>query len=298
MTPELFKKFSAIAYAKAGIFLKDGKETLVSARVRKRQRALGIEHPKDYLKYLEDDESGDELVHFLDAISTNFTSFFREREHFDLLAEVIKAWIAQGRHKLRIWSAAASSGEEPYSLAITILEAIESRPIDLKILATDISTRVLQKARDGIYPVSQLESLSKRQRLMFFLPIEGSDPSEPLLQVTPEVRQLVTFKRLNLSVTPYPMKGPFDLIFCRNVMIYFDKSVRQKLVTEFQRLLKPDGYLITSHTESLMGLDSTFSAVTPSIYRSDTGRKSLRTRRSSKTTKGVYQSLAPRGKVL
>jgi chemotaxis protein methyltransferase CheR len=266
MTPELFQKFSAIAYAKAGIFLKEGKEPLVAARVRKRQRVLGIRRQEDYLKYLEEDMDGDEMVLFLDAISTNFTGFFRESEHFVVLGHLLDRWFDEGLRRLRIWSAASSSGEEPYSIAMVVLESAKKSDINFKILATDISTNVLRKAKEGVYPAKQLETLSKRQRLQFFSPVENSAPLEPEYKIKPEVSAHVVFKRLNLSKPPFPMSGPFDIVFCRNVMIYFDKAVRQGLVTDIDRLLKPGGIFFTAHSETLMGLDTSFRTISPSIY--------------------------------
>jgi chemotaxis protein methyltransferase CheR len=297
MTPELFRKFSAIAYDKAGIALKNGKETLVATRVRKRQRALGIPFAEDYLKYLEADRNGEEMIHFLDAISTNYTSFFRERDHFQVIATAVGEWISQGRNRLRIWSAAASSGEEPYSIAIAALQAIDARPAELKILATDISTHVLRKAQLGIYDIGHLQALTERQRGTFFVPLDQPNSSGQQMQVNQQVRDLVTFKRLNLSKPPFPMKGPFDLILCRNVMIYFDTSVRERLVKEIERLIKPDGYFMTGHTETLMGIDTNFRAVTPSVYRLYSGRLSLSPRRVSKKPSAHPQSLKPHGKI-
>jgi chemotaxis protein methyltransferase CheR len=266
MTPELFRKFSAIAYAKAGIALKEGKETLVAARIRKRQRILGIGQPEDYLKYLEEDKDGEELVFFLDAISTNFTSFFRENEHFIVLRRLLGKWFAQDQRRLRIWCAASSSGEEPYSIAIAVLESAAHCKIDFKLLATDISTDVLRKAKNGIYTEKQLETLSKRQKLLFFSRAKDGDSSERVFQVNPAIRERIVFKRLNLAKPPFPMSGPFDVVFCRNVMIYFDTPVRQKLVSEIYRLLKPGGIFFTAHSETLMGLASNFRALAPSIY--------------------------------
>jgi chemotaxis protein methyltransferase CheR len=266
LSPQLFRQFCELVYEKAGISLKKGKEELVAARLKKRQRVLGIEKPGDYLKYLKDENNGYELVHFLDAISTNYTKFFRERDHFVLLAKAVKVWVAQGQRRLRFWSAASSSGEEPYSMAMTVLEAAGDGNLDFKILATDISTEVLHKARIGIYASTCLEAFTKRQRLLFTSPLPGYTRLQPQFQINSEVRKHVVFKRLNLSRPPFPMSGPLDAIFCRNVMIYFDQTVRSKLIADIVELLKPGGLLITGHTETLMGIKSELRMLSPSVY--------------------------------
>lgn len=270
MKQALFARFCALAYEKAGIALKEGKEALVEARVGQRQRALGLEPVEAYLEYLENDESGEELVLFLDAISTNFTSFFREAEHFDLLRDLVREKVAGGQSRFRIWSAASSSGEEPYSIAISVLDAVGGRPVELKILATDISTRMLTQARNGVYEIERLEPLSAGERGRYLVPVPGEDPAR-VLQVRPEVRKLVTFARLNLARPPFPMSGPFDVIFCRNVMIYFDRRVRQGLINEAERLLRPGGVLMISHTETLTGIESGLKTISASIYSRESG---------------------------
>ncbi len=264
MDMKLFDKFRAIAYEKAGIDIKDGKEALVSARVAKRQRALGIPSTADYLHLLETETSGEELIHFLDAISTNFTSFFREPDHFEILGKLLRKWFDEGKNRVRIWCAASSSGEEPYTLAITALEALEGRKADVRILATDISTKILQMAVAGEYAEDRIRPIDSSKRNRYFT--KSGTGANALYTVRPEVKELLVFKRLNLSTPPFPMKGPLDVVFCRNVMIYFDKRVRQNLTTEVQRLLKPGGLFIIGHTETLTGLSSTFKTTKPSVY--------------------------------
>jgi chemotaxis protein methyltransferase CheR len=267
MKREIFDRFRRIAYEHAGIHLKEGKESLVDARVAKRLRALGLSTPEQYLDLLERDESGDELVQFLDAISTNFTSFFREQEHFELLGAQIKRWLDDGQRKFRIWSAASSTGEEPYSIAITVAEATAGVPVDARILATDISTRVLAHASRGVYELSRLGPLSPARRGRFFVHVDGPKGAEPYYQVIPEIRRLVLFKRLNLSARAMPMHGPLDVVFVRNVMMYFDTAVRQSLIWEVERLLRVDGLLLIGHAESLSGLKTSLTQVKPSVFR-------------------------------
>jgi chemotaxis protein methyltransferase CheR len=260
----LFNQFAEIAYDRAGIRLSPGKEALVGARVAKRIRALGLADPNQYLDYLLADGDGEELVHFLDVISTNFTSFFREPEHFDILAELVEKRLREGRTRLRFWSAASSSGEEPYSMAITIAEIVKGSAINWRILATDISTQILERAQHGRYPLSSLANLPKPMRARYFQMVERRE--DPVYQVSPEIRSTVVFRRLNLSAPPFPMQGPLDAVFCRNVMIYFDRRVRQGLIANVEQLLASDGLFLIGHSETLNGLETSFRALRPSVY--------------------------------
>jgi len=268
MDEKIFKKFCSIAYDKAGINLKEGKEALVSARVSKRMRTLRMDDIREYMHFLENDETGTELVHFLDAISTNFTHFYREKDHFDYLEKKIKEWLSVGQKRFRIWSAASSSGEEPYSIVMTMLDTLEGYNSEFKLLATDISTKILNKAIEGVYDSERIEPVPKVQRnkYMFKLKSEGEEDGA-IYQMNDRAKESVVFKRLNLSQPPFPMKGPLDVIFCRNVMIYFDRIVRQKLVGEMERLLKPGGILMIGHTETLAGIQTGLKILTPSIYQ-------------------------------
>lgn len=277
MKKALFDRFRKIAYANAGIHLKDGKETLVDARVAKRLRALGLSSPEEYLDLLEGDSTGDELIRFLDAISTNFTSFFREPDHFELLGEELRRWMADGQRKFRIWSAASSTGEEPYTIAMVVAEATSGQPVDSLILATDISTQVLAHATRGVYDASRLGPLTPARRNRFFTKLDGPAGAEPQYEASQELRKLLVFKRLNLSVTPMPMRGPLDVVFVRNVMMYFDNTVRQALISEVERLLRVDGLLLIGHAESLGGIRTSLTQLRPSVFRkTGAGRETAR----------------------
>ncbi len=265
MEQRVFEKFREIIYEKSGITLGPQKVSLVSARVAKRMRALNISEYKDYLQHVLGDDSGEELVHLLDAISTNVTSFYRESQHFDFLAQVLSQWQAKGQSRFRIWSAASSTGEEPYTIAITAAESLRGGGLDLKILASDISTRVLERCLHGVYHESRLEPVPLAIRQRYFTKFQ--DDEETYYGVDESLKRLMTFRRLNLSTPPFPMKGPFDVIFCRNVMIYFDEIVRRGIVQEAHRLLKPGGYFIVGHSESLTGSSGPFRVVRPSIYQ-------------------------------
>ncbi len=260
-----FEAFRELVYGHAGIVLGEGKQALVSSRIGKRMRQLGLERFPDYLDWVKGEGGEDEMVQMLDAISTNVTSFFREPEHFEFLKKRLEEWTAKGESRLRIWCAASSSGEEPYTLAMTVRESIPESVRDAKILATDISTKVLSIARQGVYPAARMDTLPAGFAQRYFERV-GSRES-PTWSARPALRELLRFARLNLAEPPFPMQGPMDFIFCRNVMIYFDNPVRQRLLSEFHRLLAPGGYLIVGHSESLTGLTSGFQSVRPSIYR-------------------------------
>lgn len=257
-----FNSFRMIAYEKGGIALGDNKEALVNTRVSKRMRELRIEDPRVYLDLLMRDASGNELVKFLDCITTNLTSFFREAHHFDLLRDHARECLQRGQKRFRFWSAACSSGEEPYSMAITLAEALDGVGADVRILATDLSTKVLDRARAGIYASEQVDKVPKGMRNRLFEPTPDGR-----LQVRQGLKSVVAFKRLNLATPPYPMSGPLDVIFCRNVLIYFDNLIRARLLADMYRLLKPGGLLLVGHAEGLTGMVSDFKSVKPTVYR-------------------------------
>lgn len=265
MKPETFTSFCRLVYEKSGITLKEGKEALVAARVSKRLRALHLNTFEDYLAYLEEDSSGNEIVYLLDAISTNVTSFYREAHHFQLLQKVMEGWVHEGQHRFRIWCAASSTGEEPYTLAMTMAEVCQKPGMDWKILATDISTKVLDLANAGAYRSEKVEVIPSQLRQKYF-DCSKDAAGDKVFRAKPALQDHLLFRRLNLCETPFPMKGPMDFIFCRNVMIYFDNPVRQPLVNEFYRLLKRGGILCIGSSESLTGLKTDFQNLGPSTY--------------------------------
>ena len=268
MEAQLFRRFAALAYEKAGISIKPGKEALVSARVAKRLRALSISDAESYLRYLEEDQSGEELVRFLDVISTHFTSFYRERDHFELLQAEIAGLVEAGQRRLRIWSAASSTGEEPYSIAMTALGVKGVERLDLKILATDIAADTLRQAAQGCYAAARMEPVPPALRARWF--VQKADPLDPLAETweaRPELKSRIAFRRLNLAEPPFPMQGPFDVVFCRNVLIYFDQPTRQRLLSAVEGLLRPGGLLCIGHTETLSGIRSSFKMERPSVFR-------------------------------
>jgi chemotaxis protein methyltransferase CheR len=265
MDHQTFNKFREIVYANSGIALNDTKEAMVAARISKRMRILGLETHEQYLHYLLQKESENEITHFLDVISTNVTSFFREVSHFKFLTSIVEKWLSKGKNKIRIWSAAASTGEEPYSIAMTLLEASGGRNLDMRILATDISTSALSRAQKGIYASSVIESIPDMLKRRFF--IVHNQNNDVVYEANDLLKNMIVFRRLNLSKPPFPMTGRLDMVFCRNVMIYFDNSVRTRLVNEIYRLLNPSGYLLTGHAEGLTSITTELKCLEPSIYQ-------------------------------
>ena len=260
-----FRHFCDLIYEKAGIKLGAGKQSLVEARLGKRMRKLGLHSYREYLQLIEQDDSSDELVEMLDAISTNTTHFFRESSHFDQLRQFLQTWEAEGQRRFRIWCAASSTGEEPYTIAMTVREAL-SNTGDIRILATDISTKVLRLASQGVYTRKQVSSIPTPLLAKYFNKQQERHSDEPHYTADESIRILLTFSRLNLATPPYPMKGPFDAILCRNVMIYFDNAVRSRLLKECERLLRPGGVLIVGHAESLSGMLTGLHRLDPSVY--------------------------------
>jgi chemotaxis protein methyltransferase CheR len=277
MTPALFRAFRELAYDKAGIQLRDGKETLLATRIARRMRDLGVADASEYLARLRADSSGDEVVRFLDCISTNLTSFYREKEHFIVIAEEASRQLMRGERRFRVWSAAAASGEEAYTIALTLAEVYAGRDVDHRVFATDISTRALAAARSGRYTAQQLAPVPDRLRRRYFSPVPPQGEHRDLdattvYQASDELRHRMVFGRVNLAKPPWPMNGAFDVIMCRNVMIYFDQLIRQRLVYELEALLRPGGLLMVGQAETLSGLRSSLDRIGPSIYRTPESR--------------------------
>jgi chemotaxis protein methyltransferase CheR len=263
LKPQQVQKISELVYRAAGINLKQNKEALVRARLMKRLRSLGIRRVADYLDLIEKNPDGEEIGCLIDVMTTNKTSFFREMEHFSFLRDSLLPQLRASR--LRFWSAACSSGEEPYTLAIILREhlpGIDGR--DVRILATDISRRVLQKARQAVYPQTVLQEAPLAQYRKYFV---GPHPDRNgMVQVAAAVQRLVHLAYLNL-MEPWPMKGGFQVIFCRNVMIYFDRPTQQTLIQRFWDVLEDGGYLFVGHSEGLSAIQHRFRYVRPAVYR-------------------------------
>jgi len=261
-----FKQFSRLVAENCGINLHAGKKELVRARLSKRLRATGCRDFNTYIQFLKGDADGKELLLLLDAISTNETSFFREPKHFEFLkTDVFPALKALSPKRLQFWSAGCSSGEEPYSLVMWLWEHFEGIDSwDLKILATDISTKVLAQAESGVYPDRRLSQMPKHQIRKYFQ--RGFGSREGYFRVKQSIKDKVVFRRQNL-MEPFGSGPEFQLILCRNVMIYFDRETRQALIGNFYNCLKPGGYLMMGHAESLNGMNHRFRYIQPNVYQ-------------------------------
>ncbi len=259
-----FRKISQLIYDMAGIKLCSGKEGLVKSRLSKRLRALGISNFDAYLEYVGKDRSGRELITLIDSLTTNKTNFFREVQHFEFLRNHILPPFRDEGRRMRLWSAGCSSGEEPYSIAILLRE---EWPVvdqfDVRILATDISTRVLDLATNAVYEEDAVKEIDSPLLRRYFNRVREA-PTRAY-HVNDAVRRMVRLARLNL-MDPWPMKGPFHVIFCRNVMIYFDKQTQLDLVRRFWEILAPGGYLLVGHSESLTASSYRFRYVRPATY--------------------------------
>ncbi|MBC7778613.1 MAG: chemotaxis protein CheR [Proteobacteria bacterium] len=244
-TRENFAKIRQLIYDHAGIQLNDGKMEMVYSRLARRLRANGLVRFGDYLGLL-DNRQGTEWEAFTNALTTNLTSFFREAHHFDDLAQLIRR--VQVQREVKLWCAAASTGEEPYSMAMTAIEACGSMTPRVRILASDVDTSVLATAQAGIYGIDRVERLSTERTRRFVH--RGSGTKEGLVRMRPELSALIRFQQINLLDAKYPVSGPFDAIFCRNVMIYFDKQTQYRILQRFAPLLHPDGLLFAGHSEN------------------------------------------------
>jgi len=260
-TAQDFERVQKLIYAHAGISLNTSKMDMVYSRLARRLRATGINNFKDYLALLETKNVA-EWEAFVNSLTTNLTSFFREAHHFPLLAE--HALKQKGKHPLSIWCSAASTGEEPYSLAMTMVDAFGSFTPPVTIVATDLDTSVLAKGEAGVYPLDRVDKLSEDQIKRFFL--RGTGAQAGFVRVRPELRAMITFRQVNLLSEGWPIRGPLDAIFCRNVMIYFDKETQLKILQRFAPLLQPDGLLFAGHSESFHNAAHLFNLRGKTVY--------------------------------
>ena len=269
-----FARVKARVYAQAGISLSEAKRTLVVSRLSKLVKALRLNSFDAYLDYLEASGSPSDVQDFVNALTTNLTRFFREDHHFAHLSQYVGDLIQQrqrgggDRPRLRIWSAGCSTGQEPYTIALSLLaEHPDLRRWDFRILATDIDTTVIERAATGVYPDSELSGLSAERARLFVRAGDGT------VRIPDAARALVAFKPLNLMVPNWPMKGPFDAIFCRNVAIYFDKPTQSALFRRLGQILVPGGFLYIGHSENMGPNSEGFRLVGKTIYQSRTAQK-------------------------
>ena len=264
-----FEKISKLIYEQCGINLHEGKRELVKARLGKRLRVGNYNSFSDYCHYVTTEEGTDELIAMIDSISTNLTSFFREESHFVRLRLIISSILEKNnsrgfKDRFKIWSAGCSTGEEPYTLAITVKEAAGQKHFEAMILATDISTKVLRMAEAGIYPHEKIKNIAIPILKKYFQ--IGTGQSEGHYRVKNELKSMIDFQRFNL-MHKFPAQSQFDIVFCRNVMIYFDKQTQGVLVNKFYDFLNRGGYLFVGHSESLTGLNHQFNYIEPSVYQ-------------------------------
>jgi len=266
LTDNDFQVLRKLINEHTGICLTDSKRELVYSRLTRRLRKLNLKDFSSYCRLLQNKSNSDEVIYFTNAVTTNLTSFFREPHHFEFIKSTLVPELLSANHdkgRLRIWSAGCSTGEEPYSIAMTMKETL---PINsnLKILATDVDSSVLDVAKRGMYPFEKLKTIFPHILHKWFT--RSDYPNNGLMHIQANLQQLVTFKQLNL-MHDWPMKGPFNAIFCRNVVIYFDKPTQRILVDRFANLLPNGGYLFLGHSESLFKVTDRFQLVGQTIYR-------------------------------
>ncbi|MBK4736353.1 CheR family methyltransferase [Noviherbaspirillum pedocola] len=259
-TPRDFERVRALIYRRAGIALAAGKQEMVYSRLARRLRAVGMNSFEGYLDALERNGDDAEWEAFTNSLTTNLTSFFREEHHFPVLADHVRQ-----RDAVQIWCCASSTGEEPYSIAMTLCEAFGTLTPPAQILATDIDTNVLATAEAGVYPMERVERLSPERLKRFFL--KGTGAKEGLVRVRPELRKLITFRQLNLLDASWQVSSAFDVIFCRNVMIYFDKPTQGRILERFAPLMKSDGLLFAGHSENFLYVTNAFKLRAKTVYQ-------------------------------
>jgi chemotaxis protein methyltransferase CheR len=264
LTAPEFDRICSLLFEQSAIVLKAGKEGLVRSRLAKHVRRLGLSTYTEYLEAVAADASGRERSEMIDSLTTNKTSFYREGAHFEYLQESVLPQLFAAREHVRIWSAGCSSGEEPYTLAM-LLHEVARDPMQrgARILATDLSSKVLAMAREATYPEAATSELPWANAARYFAPVGGG--AQPMVRVRDDVRALVRFARLNL-MEEWPIDGGFQVIMCRNVMIYFDKEVQERLVNRYWEKLAPGGHLFVGHSESLTSLKHRFKYVQPAVY--------------------------------
>jgi len=256
-----FARIRELIHRRAGISLSDHKRDMAYSRLARRLRACGIDTFRQYLDRLEAQQESDEWEAFVNALTTNLTAFFRESHHFPILAEFVK----RRQQPFSVWCSAASTGEEPYSIAMTLVEALgEHAARQCTVFASDIDSQVLAKAEAGVYSLDQVKALSVERLKRFFL--KGTGSHAGLVKVRPELRAMVNFGRVNLTDARYDVKGPFDAIFCRNVMIYFDKPTQGQVLSRFEPLMKPGALLFAGHSENFTYVSQAFRLRGQTVY--------------------------------
>jgi chemotaxis protein methyltransferase CheR len=267
LTDKEFDMLSSYIYNEYGIKMPPVKKVMLQSRLQKRLRQLNIPTFKEYCEYVFSPQGSEEVIHMMDVVSTNKTDFFREPVHFDFLREVIlPEAIANNQKQVKIWSAGSSSGEEAYTIAITVNEFAETKAnIDFQIIGTDISTVVLKTAIDAIYKEDKVEPIPLSLKRKYFL--KSKDPDKKVVRVVPQLRTKVRFGRMNLMDATYPMNETFDIIFCRNTLIYFDRETQESVINKLCRHLRTNGYFFLGHSESITNMDVPLKHLKPTIFQ-------------------------------
>lgn len=268
-----FAKLSDFITSNYGIKLPEHKKIMVEGRLHKRLKALNMDSFGEYIDLVLGDEETEEVINMINAVSTNKTDFFREPSHFEYMTDKIlpELFARPGRDEIKVWSSAASTGEEIYTIAMVIEEFMRNSGMAKKqysILGTDISVDVLRAAINGVYHINRIAGVSLDLKRKYFL--KNKDPKKPTVRIKPELRQKTSFGRLNLMDEDYSLEGGYDIIFCRNVLIYFDRANQEKVINRLGRKLKPGGYLFVGHSESLFDKGTDFQLIKPTIYKKRT----------------------------
>lgn len=256
-----FERVRKLIYQHAGISLSPVKQDMVYSRLARRLRATGKNTFAEYLDLLERG-GADEWERFVNSLTTNLTSFFREPHHFPIFADQLKK--LGTKRPVRVWCSAASTGEEPYSIAMTVLETFGANVSHVSIFASDLDTNVLATAQKGVYPIERVDKMSPERLKRFFL--KGAGSQEGYVSVRPELKRMIEFQRVNLLEPNWPIRGPLDVIFCRNVMIYFDKPTQHKILSRFAPLMQPDGLMYAGHSESFLHAADLFKSLGKTVY--------------------------------
>lgn len=263
-----FKKLSVYIYTHFGIQLPPTKKIMLESRLKNRLKATGISSYKEYCKEVLNGKNSEEIIHMVDVVSTNKTDFFREPQHFDFLSQVyLPQYYKQNPHgKLKVWSAASSSGEEIYTIAMVLEEFMQNHSgLDYQILGTDISTRILQKAKQAIYPMDRVDVVNKELKKKYLM--RSKDASKNLVRIKAKLRAHTQFSRLNLMDNTYHVPKDFDFVFCRNVLIYFDRKTQEQVINKICKHIVKGGFLFLGHSESITGQNVPLKQIKPTIYQ-------------------------------
>ncbi|MBU0935578.1 MAG: protein-glutamate O-methyltransferase [Spirochaetes bacterium] len=269
LSPKAFARLSAFIEERLGIRMPETKKIMLESRLNKRLRVLGMQDYDQYLDFVfTNDTEGSELIHMIDAVTTNKTDFFREPDHFELLSGKLLPQLLNGRPSnstLNFWSAGCSTGEEPYTLAIVLEEFREKHPgFNYFITASDISTQALSKAVNAVYDAERVAMIPASIKKKYLLRAKTSDKNE--IRIKKELRQKIQFIRLNFMDHSYPFDGQFDVVFCRNVIIYFDRPTQEKILGRMCRYLQPGGFFLLGHSETLTGMNLPLKSLAPTVY--------------------------------